>query len=66
MHIVDLGEIYQYSNRNIFKEYANKWLKYYENWEELDCLKEGYSLTHYLYGNEFSDYVNKNFLNKSP
>lgn len=64
VHIIDLGELYKYSNRNSFKQYAEKWLKYYERWTDLPCLKDGYSLTHYQYGEGFSDYVEKHFLSE--
>ncbi len=60
VHIVDLGELYRFSKREILKTTALDWLSYYNRWSELPYL-EGYSLTHYQYGEGFEEYIHRNF-----
>lgn len=65
VHIIDLAELYAYSKRPIFKEYALRWLEYTSLWGNIPALKDGaYSIAPYSYGDDFSDIV-KNSLDKS-
>jgi D-glucuronyl C5-epimerase C-terminus len=60
IHIIDLAELYSYSGRLPFKQYALRWLKFVEAWPKLDALKDHkYSLEAHAYGNEFPSLVAK-------
>ena len=64
VHILDLAEMYKYSKRSAFKKMALQWLKYYKNWPSLKYLND-VSHTHYLYGENFDDYVIKRYLSQN-
>jgi hypothetical protein len=54
VHIVDLAEMYAFSKRELFKEFAMRWLAYYEKWASDETLSNGqHSLVPYKYGNNF-------------
>jgi hypothetical protein len=58
VHIVDLAEIYAFSGRGMFRDFAMKWLRYYEQWEHVSALAEmDYSLLPHKYGINFREMI---------
>lgn len=59
VHIVDCAEIFRFSKRSVFRNYALRFLAYQERWSELG-LSDGYALTPHLdYPGGFSGFVRK-------
>lgn len=59
VHIVDCAEIFRFSKRSIFRDYALRFLGYQQRWSELG-FSESYALTPHLeYSEGFSSYVRK-------
>jgi hypothetical protein len=57
IHIVDCAEIFRFSKRKIFRDYAMKFLRYQECWSKLE-LPPLYALTPHLhYPGSFSEFV---------
>lgn len=61
IHILDLAKLYSYSRRQIFSDYARKWLEYIEEWSNMGIFtdRSRYSLEHFRYGDEFSASIEK-------
>lgn len=57
VHIVDLAELYRSSKREIFKEYAIKFLGYYERWRELGLTSDYSVEPHIEYQGGFRAFV---------
>lgn len=58
VHIVDLAEMYAFSERGVFRDFAMKWLRYYEQWEHISALaKMDYSLLPHKYGRNFREMI---------
>lgn len=63
VHVVDLAEIYQFSKRETFREFALKWLGYYEAWDGFPALSGGeWSLLPYKYGKDFRSVIEAKML----
>lgn len=59
VHIVDCAEIFRFSKRAVFRDYALKFLRYQERWPELG-LPDTYALASHLeYPGGFSRFVTK-------
>ncbi len=59
VHIVDCAEIFRFSKRSIFRDYALRFLGYQQRWPELG-FSENYALIPHLeYSGGFSSYVRK-------
>lgn len=66
VHIVDLAEMYAFSERGVFREFAMKWLAYYERWPGNETLSNGkLSLVPYKYGNNFRGLIEAKLLTGS-
>lgn len=58
VHVIDLAEIYDFSGRALFLEFAKKWLAYYEQWASDETLSNGkISLVPYKYGKNFRGHI---------
>jgi len=67
VHIVDLAEIYAFSKRELFREFAIKWVTYYERWAKDEILSKGqFSLVPYKYGDTFKALIEAKLVLKSP
>ncbi len=58
VHIIDLAEMFEFSKRDVFREFSLKWLVYYEKWPHDPLLASGaWSLLPYKYGDRFRDVI---------
>lgn len=57
IHIIDCAEIYRFCKRPVFRQYAAKFLKYHQRWEELQ-LPDDYALVpHIKYPGGFNEFI---------
>ena len=58
VHIVTLSEMYAFSRRDVFREYALKWLDYSESWQHDSIYADQpFSLLPYKYGQDFRSHI---------
>jgi len=58
VHIITLAEIFAFSKRSLFKDFALRWLNYSEEWPGCEDLsKYDVSLTPFKYGDRFKEFV---------
>jgi hypothetical protein len=63
VHVVVLAEIFAFSNRDIFREVALRWLGYYERWADGPPLAGGpWSLIPHKYGDKFKEVIEATLL----